>query len=121
MEAREEELAQPEEAEALEAVVGAGDKAGEKTSESAEDKVALHFVAAVVVGASSDAAQDLEQLKQKLAALEETLKSEGTPSAAGGVANAQSAAEKEEDKRSIFVGNVRLSWNTSASLTRVRR
>lgn len=48
--------------------------------------------------------EDLEQLKKKLADLEETLKeTEQTPAAEPG----QTAAEKDEDKRSIFVGNVR--------------
>lgn len=48
--------------------------------------------------------QDLEQLKKKLADLEETLKDSEAPTGAAG----QPVAEKDEDKRSIFVSNVRL-------------
>ena len=52
--------------------------------------------------------QDLEQLKKKLADLEETLKSQEGETGAPGAAPA-SEAEKEEDKRSIFIGNVNSS------------
>lgn len=100
MEPREEDLvAQPEEEEAAQA-----EKAGEK-AEGTDDKVRFWRDRALDSQcASLTLEKDLEQLKQKLAALEETLK-DGDSATSGSPANP--GAEKDEDKRSIFVGNVR--------------
>lgn len=99
MEPREEDLvAQPEEEEAPQA-----EKTGDK-AEATDDKVPFWRVAIGCVVRQLTLEKDLEQLKQKLAALEETLK-DGDSATSGTPANP--GAEKDEDKRSIFVGNVR--------------